>query len=725
MLLQRSLVLALGLFLFIVGFIIYFRVADARLEDNFQHERQKFNVDGKPLTALIPDAPPAEPPASAPAPAPVAADATPAPVSVPTTTTLPNSAAVATPDAPAPGTAPGSATAPSPALAPDPNVIIGPVPPPTASTPDNTSASATPAPATPDSAPAATTPDNTTTAPPAPAPATPDSTSAMPAAPAAPDSTSPAPANPTPATPDNTPPAPAAPAPATPDNTPSSPVVPIPPSTPDKNSTPMAPTTMLLPRGMNSLALLALTAADGLRVQIPGVEQPAPPPAPAAPALGSPIVITPSPSGGNSPTLVMPTTNTVEEPATNAAPSALAPVGSEIARPVAVEASVIVLLYHQFVPAGVKIPSKLQWTMNQDVFEAEMKYIHDNGYHVVPMSDLQKFLRHEIGLPPNSVVITIDDGYKSAIVYAAPILKKYGYPWTFFIYPAFITVAEGHGAASWNDLLALQAEGIDIECHSMTHPQLPKHGNKSPEEYDKWLTNETAGAKAILEQKLGKTITCFAYPYGAYNKQVEAKVIDAGFQYIFTVNDNPVHASTDPHSIGRYTITQAVEKAFTAYLRQGALSVTDANPPPGGTTNNPRPVISAVLGYTGTLDPKSLETTVRDYGLVKHDYDPKTSTVRLYLPRDLIQQTNLVNIRIKDAETGQTLVANWHFNFEPAGAATAAHAPISSSTATNAPAAPAVPNVAPVAPPVPVTEPATSTGATGTPMEVPTPAPAQ
>ena len=115
---------------------------------------------------------------------------------------------------------------------------------------------------------------------------------------------------------------------------------------------------------------------------------------------------------------------------TNAATAASSTVESGITRPAAGESSVIVLLYHQFKPAGVPIPAKYQWTMNQDVFESEMKYIHDNGYHVVSLSDVLRFIKHEITLPPGSVCITIDDGYKSAIVYAAPILKKYGYPWT-------------------------------------------------------------------------------------------------------------------------------------------------------------------------------------------------------------------------------------------------------------------------------------------------------
>jgi hypothetical protein len=53
---------------------------------------------------------------------------------------------------------------------------------------------------------------------------------------------------------------------------------------------------------------------------------------------------------------------------------------------------------------------------------------------------------------------------------------------------------------------------------------------------------------------------------------------------------------------------------------------------------------------------------------------------------------NLVNIRVKDAQTGKIMVANWHFNFEPGGGAAATHPPIATSTnaapvSTNAPAA--------------------------------------
>jgi peptidoglycan/xylan/chitin deacetylase (PgdA/CDA1 family) len=620
MLLKRSIVLAAGVLLFIVTFIIYFDVSHAQMENRFRAEREKFGVQGTILTASE------------------SATSTQAPASP--------SAAMA--------------PAPSPDAVPDTNTLIGPVPPPSSSAPDSTE---------------------------------------VPASPSA-------------------------------------------PATPDTNSAPAMPpsSTMDYPRASRSpfFQLASYRPSDGAEIRMASLLTGAVAAPPATPVTNPPPPVTgPATNISTADTNAIPAA-TVPSPAANAAPAAPSTNNSATTQPAAGEASVIVLLYHQFKPAGVPIPAMYQWTMNQDVFESEMKYIHDNGYHVVPLSDVLRFVKHEITLPPGSVAITIDDGYKSAIVYAEPILKKYGYPWTFFIYPDFITTGEGPGAASWNDLLALQAEGVDIESHSMTHPQLTRHKQKvkgvwhnfSPEEYAAWLANETAGSKALLEQKMGKTITCFAYPYGDYNKQVEAAALAAGYEAIFTVADNPVQSTTSLHSMGRYTITRGEEKNFPAYLRQSALSLTKTEPEPGAIVSNPRPVITAVLTPLGAdkIDPASIETAVRDFGVVRHDFDPQTNTVRLYLPRDLILPVALVNIRAKDASTGQIMVANWHFNYEPGP--NAPHPPIapaknspSASTKAPAPASTTTPSTTTNAPEAAEREPLEKS-AVGTPLDPPQAPPA-
>ncbi len=497
-------------------------------------------------------------------------------------------------------------------------------------------------------------------------------------------------ATPTPAAASAPAPTPAPDAPSTPGTN----SAPTSPAAPESNSAPAPSSTLNEPR-TNRLPFFQLAAyrpaADAI-IQASGMVT-GQTTNPAATPVATPPTTAPA-TGGAVSVLPFGNTNAVSPAPSTVAPAPSAPASS-LTRPVTGDAGVIVLLYHQFKPAGVPIPAKYQWTLNEDVFEGEMKYIHDNGYHVVSLADLLRFLKHEITLPPGSVVITIDDGYKSAIVYAAPILKKYGYPWTFFIYPEFITTSESTGAASWNDLLELQKEGVDIESHSMTHPHLQRHKqqiknvwhNLTPEEYDAWLTNETAGSKAVLEQRLGKPITAFAYPFGDYNPEVKAKVIAAGYKAILTVAGNPVHSTTDPLSIGRYTITQSEVKYFVADLRQGALGLSKADPEPGAVISDPRPVITAVLEPMSAdrIDPRSITTSV--YGFdVRHDFDPQTNTVRLYLQRDLIQQAVLVSIRVKDAVTGQVMVANWHFNYTPqANALNGTHQPIAPATNSSSP----------------------------------------
>jgi len=157
------------------------------------------------------------------------------------------------------------------------------------------------------------------------------------------------------------------------------------------------------------------------------------------------------------------------------------------------------------------------------------------------------------------------------------------------------------------------------------------------------------------------------------------------------VAGNPVHATTSQYRMGRYVITSPEEKDFAGYLRQGALSIMAAAPEPGATESNPRPVISAVLNYAGHLDPKSIQASVKGYGSVPADYDDKTSTVRLYLQRDLIQPVVDVTIHVKDATARQTLVTNWQFNYEPSKGGIAP--PIGAKTSVSPPAQP-VPNKA-------------------------------
>src|SRR5579864_1931332 len=61
---------------------------------------------------------------------------------------------------------------------------------------------------------------------------------------------------------------------------------------------------------------------------------------------------------------------------------------------------------------------------------------------------------------------------------------------------------------SWDELRALAAEGVEIGCHTDSHPILSRISDRSE------LEREIRGAKEIMEERLKRTISHFCYPNG-------------------------------------------------------------------------------------------------------------------------------------------------------------------------------------------------------------------
>ena len=90
--------------------------------------------------------------------------------------------------------------------------------------------------------------------------------------------------------------------------------------------------------------------------------------------------------------------------------------------------------------------------------------------------------------PTNSkyVIINFDDSHESDYTYAKPILDKYGFKATFFEVCNWIE--EGHHdkdvSITWQQIAALQQDGMDIEAHTMTHPNLNDLSSQADLDYE-------------------------------------------------------------------------------------------------------------------------------------------------------------------------------------------------------------------------------------------------
>ncbi len=353
---------------------------------------------------------------------------------------------------------------------------------------------------------------------------------------------------------------------------------------------------------------------------------------------------------------------------------------------------VIVFGYHRF-ENKVRRPDT---EITPEAFEAQMKELQDQKIPVVKMQDFLAWKRGEKAIPPRAAIITIDDGYKSGYEVAWPILKKYKYPFTLFIYTEGIKGGKfgGGEAMSWEQLAEMRDAGVDIQAHSATHQDLRKPYDKvqkkklSPEEYTEWLDNEVGGSKMTLEQKLGLQVNAFAVPFGYYNDTVKEAAKRGRFEAVFTVYGQKLTYGSPNDSLGRYMIEANKPKVFESAISFGGSSsggsapITDIplyslNPQPAdGATASSKPLIKANLGAVGGVEPGSVKMRVSGLGLVPAKYDPATKIISYQVTQPLHGDSCSV---IVEAMIGDRKAeARWAFTLDPAGVKAKDPVPVSS-----------------------------------------------
>ncbi len=209
--------------------------------------------------------------------------------------------------------------------------------------------------------------------------------------------------------------------------------------------------------------------------------------------------------------------------------------------------TVPVLCYHKF----SKVVSD-KMTVREEDFQKQMQFLHDHGYHVISLGQLSDFLRFKDQIPKKAVVITIDDGWRSTYDIAYPILKQYHYPATLFVYTNLITGSSK--TLSWDLVKLMDANGIDMQCHTKTHRSLHwKRESESFRQYFDAVQTELGESTAILKKKLHKDIHYLAYPYGDTTHLVIEVLKKKGFRGAFTVK-----RGTNPFFGNRYRLYRSM-----------------------------------------------------------------------------------------------------------------------------------------------------------------------
>jgi peptidoglycan/xylan/chitin deacetylase (PgdA/CDA1 family) len=335
---------------------------------------------------------------------------------------------------------------------------------------------------------------------------------------------------------------------------------------------------------------------------------------------------------------------------------------------------VSVLGYHDFSQTEAETAMRIRTSK----FRGQMEALRELGLAVIPMSDFVAWKKGEKEIPKKSVVITLDDGWKSVYTDAFPILKEFGYPFTMYLYEDYV---DGGGKALTTGMIEeMLAHGGTIGCHSKSHPypQTVRNQQKRGEEsYVKFLEEEMGGSKRFLEKKFKQEVLTYAYPGGFFTDEMLVKAGEVGYTHLFTVQPGKVKRDLPDNVLPRYVILGNYDKIFefaTTFRDSGAEVASGGGilvketkypviPMPGTMVQGRMPEVVVDFSKAEDVDVKTLKMQVAGFGEVPAEYDAEKGKYVWQVNRRLREKVCTVQVSWKD-KAGKVVEEPMKWSFE-------------------------------------------------------------
>jgi peptidoglycan/xylan/chitin deacetylase (PgdA/CDA1 family) len=192
----------------------------------------------------------------------------------------------------------------------------------------------------------------------------------------------------------------------------------------------------------------------------------------------------------------------------------------------------------------------------EKVFAEHLAALADNGWQPLDCATFLRGLAEPELLPERAALITFDDGYRSVLEVALPVLQDFGYPAVLFVPTDYVGRTNLFDLESepeeplcnWDDLQELARRGVAVQSHSASHRTFSE---LAPSE----RTQELIRSKAALEAKLPQAVELLAYPYGDANGTAPEALAEAGYRAAFGYGGGPVSTPfADPYCLERLAI---------------------------------------------------------------------------------------------------------------------------------------------------------------------------
>lgn len=214
--------------------------------------------------------------------------------------------------------------------------------------------------------------------------------------------------------------------------------------------------------------------------------------------------------------------------------------------------NIVVINFHSFFEEN-EFPRLDHINVTPENFEEILLTLQAEGYQTIEENDFYAFLNGNKYLPQKSIVITIDDGYRSVYDNAFPILKKLNMQAIFFPITSDIQKGTRFTApmVNWEQIEEMVKSGhITLGNHShnlhwraQQTPGLEAilldidfYNNPLSLSREEYITNDTLFAEHLVQKNTGFKMNSYSYPFGAYDPLAEQTIKDLGYIATYATN---------------------------------------------------------------------------------------------------------------------------------------------------------------------------------------------
>ena len=229
-----------------------------------------------------------------------------------------------------------------------------------------------------------------------------------------------------------------------------------------------------------------------------------------------------------------------------------------------------ILMYHHVSPSPGLV------TVSPATFANQMQSLFEAGWKTLGAKDLESFFRGK-PLPKKSVLITFDDGYLDNLVYAHPILAKFGQKALLFVVTSWLgdgpirsgnnncpdhgeckrRIASGNAddvILRWSEVEFMRNDGtFEIHSHTHTHTRWDKQLPDSDARLEA-MRSELMRSKTALNSRLGLGATHLCWPQGYYQPEYVELAAELGYRWMYTTEEGTNLIDHDGFHLARVVV---------------------------------------------------------------------------------------------------------------------------------------------------------------------------